>query len=578
MNRILLALDPASTLAARSVLERDGHAVVTVSPEAIFDAILRDEFDLVIADLASTDLSAIVFSRRVDVSGSAAEFLLAVSADDIASGLIGMNQGAFAFLTLPLDLEHLRLEALRALERRRLRTELSAARALLRERFSPARWLDLPALRRMRGEVDSVLPGRAPVLLVGEPGTETAALAHLIHLWGPRASGPFVPVPASIFPTRELETALRGVARSEGSGHRRPGWFERAHGGTLFFEEIARLPFEIQEWLASVLDGGPIVPIGGTTPITPDVRIVCAIHQNPEVAAANQRFAPALFERLRHSVIQLPPLRDRREEIPAIVQSVFESSGLSDLAVSSSALRWLQEQRWPGNRMELEGKLLRALLERRSPDRISLADFIHGAEDASELVRLGPHPDARPAHAEGSRGSGDAEPDAFDGADASDRPHEDFHAHEADSHEADAHDADSIVGDTHEAGYALDDDYAHDDAGLHPRQSFPSPAPSNGANGRTWDESRERTTRLEDGDRAEILEGARLARSGGGPDIADEPASLHLPEQGVDLVLLERQLIEEALDRTGGNQTHAARLLGLTRQTLIYRMQKYGIR
>jgi DNA-binding NtrC family response regulator len=573
MHRILLALDPATALMARSALERDGHAVVTAPPDSIFDAILRDDFDLVIADLECTDLSAIAFSRRVDVSGSFAEFLLAVSPSATTSGLIGMNQGAFDFVTLPLDVEHLRLKALRALERRRLRAELRAARTLLRERFSPVRWLDLPASARLRSDVEAILPGRAPVLLVGEPGTETAALAHLIHLWGHRASGPFVPVPGSIFPARELEAALRGVARSEGSGHRRPGWLERAHGGTLFFEEIARIPLEIQEWLVSVIDGGPVLPIGAAAGISPDVRILFAIHQSPDVAAVNQRLAPALFERLRRNAIQVPPLRDRREEIPGLVQEVLDSCGLENLGVTSSALRWLEEQRWPGNRMELEGTLLRALLERRSPDRISLADLVPGAEDTSDAVRLRAHPGARgepDAFGEpGARG----EPDAFDEPGARGEP--DAFDEPGARGEPDAFDESGTSG----QGPAREKAYDND-ARLHSPHQVAPPAP-NGTNGRSWTEAVERARRMENADRSRVesLERApHMTQPHYASGVEEEHGSLHLPEHGVDLVLLERQLIEEALDRTGGNQTHAARLLGLTRQTLIYRMQKYGIR
>lgn len=546
MHRILLALDPSSALVGRAALERDGHSVLVAPPAGIFDAILRDEFDLVIADLDGTDLSAITFSRRVDASRSAAEFILAVSESNSRSGLIAMNEGAFDFVTLPIEPEHLRLMALRALERHRLRGELSATRSLLRDHYSPARWLAPAPLAHLRAEVEAILPGNAPVLLVGEPGTETAPLARLIHFWGHRSAGPFVQVPSSIFPTRELEAAMRGVARSEGSPRRRPGWFERAHGGTLFFEEISRIPLELQEWLASVIESGSVLPLGAAAPIAADVRVICAIHQNPEVAEANHRFDAGLLEHLRHRMIQIPPLRDRSDEIDALVAATLESCGVRGVSLTSAALRWLKQQRWPGNRMELEATILRALLDRIVRDRISLADLVPGEDDNSEIVAL--------LHEEPAPGEGEARKPDHDPVPEVEPEHDTHRANEA--HRA------YEVRPTHEPR-----EERHAVRGTNPASGYrngPVPPVPSADRPRAYAPSSTTTE----------------SRSGANGDSTGESerGSLHLPGNGVDLVLLERQLIEEALERTEGNQTHAARLLGLTRQTLIYRMQKYGIR
>lgn len=546
MHRILLALDPSSALVGRAALERDGHSVLVSPPGQIFDAILRDEFDLVIADLDGTDLSAITFSRRVDASRSAAEFILAVSESNSRSGLIAMNDGAFDFVTLPIEPERLRLMALRALERHRLRGELSATRSLLRDRYSPARWLAPAPLAHLRGEVEAILPGRAPVLLVGEPGTETAPLARLIHFWGQRSAGPFVPVPSSIFPTRELEAAMRGVARSEGSPRRRPGWFERAHGGTLFFEEISRIPLELQEWLASVIESGSVLPLGAATPLAADVRVICAIHQNPEVAEANHRFDAGLLERLRHRMIQIPPLRDRSDEIEALVAATLESCGARAVSLTSAALQWLKQQRWPGNRMELEATILRALLDRSIRDRISLADLVPGENDNSDIAAL--------LHEEPAPGEREArKPDHHHEHEV--EPEQDTHqANEAQAYEVRrtrvSHEDRQAVRGTNPAPGYRNGPVPPLPSADRPRAYAPSPTTTESRSGANGDSTGE----------------------------SQEHGSLHLPRNGVDLVLLERQLIEEALERTQGNQTHAARLLGLTRQTLIYRMQKYGIR
>ena len=281
------------------------------------------------------------------------------------------------------------------------------------------------------------------VLILGESGTGKELVARALHYGGPRREGRFMAVNCAAIPPALLESELFGHAKGAftGADRVREGRFQSASGGTLFLDEIGEMPPELQAKLLRVLQERRVEPVGSDQSIDVDVRIIAATNQDLDRLVQMGEFRQDLFYRLNVIPLHVPPLRDRRQDIPLLVKHFLAQFGEPEVKVEQNALEKLMTNRWPGNVRELENMIERALALRVHKDRIT----------AEEIT-----------------------------------------------------------------------------------QYCPAPA------------------------------GAEFS-----PD--------EIPEEGIVLDDLEKRLIQSALNKTGNNQTRAARLLGITRQTLIYRMQKHGI-
>jgi len=224
------------------------------------------------------------------------------------------------------------------------------------------------AIRRVLTDIERVAPTQSTVLLLGETGTGKELLANAVHEMSPRRSGPFVKVNCAAISPTLIESELFGHEKGSFTGalQRRVGRFELAHGGTLFLDEIGELPLEAQSKLLRVLQERELERVGGTKPITVDVRIVCATNRNLEVEVAEKRFRADLFYRLKVFTIHVPPLRERREDVPLLVYAFVRSLG-NQLGhpldrVDDTALLLLRTYDWPGNVRELHNVLERAAI------------------------------------------------------------------------------------------------------------------------------------------------------------------------------------------------------------------------
>ena len=262
----------------------------------------------------------------------------------------------------------------KALTLRALLVENLALKRQVRDHFVQADVIgSSPAWRRVCEMVQQVAPARATVLLTGESGTGKELIAGLLHSLSPRSDHPFVTLNAAALPTTLLEAELFGYEKGAftGAHQRKPGRFELADSGTLFLDEIGDMPMEIQAKLLRVLQEGAFERLGSTRTIKADVRIITATNKDLEQEVSAQRFRADLYYRINVIALHLPPLRERRDDIPLLVahflRKYAQQNSKPITAIQQQALQHLQDYSWPGNVREMENVIERAVVLAQGP-------------------------------------------------------------------------------------------------------------------------------------------------------------------------------------------------------------------
>lgn len=450
-RHILVVDDDASLRRVTQVqLEDEGYTVATApSGEEALTVLARKPQDLVITDLSMPDMSGVDLLRTIRLDYPETTVVLVTAFGSVASAVEAMRLGAFDYITKPVNPDSLRFVVAKALEHLSLREEVHALRQVLDQKpgFEAiighskilCRALEMAA-RAAQSDVT--------VLIRGETGTGKELVAQGIHCSSGRRTSPFVIINCGAIPRDLLESELFGHTKGAFTGaiHHKKGKIEIADGGTVFLDEIAELPLELQVKLLGVIQDHQVEMLGATDKTGVDVRIIAATHRSLRAMIADGRFREDLYYRLNVVSVELPPLRKRMEDLPELVQHFFtkarQKHGRPDLKLPASLLPSFAVYHWPGNIRELENSIER-LVVLAAGDEIS-------AEDLPPFL-------------------------------------------------------------------------------TEPQAAVATP---------------------------------RLA----------------LPANGISLEAIERELIRQALIKSGWNQTHAAKNLGLTRKTLLYRMEKFGLR
>src|SRR5881296_3420572 len=360
---ILIADDEESI---RWVLERactqHGHSVVAVGNGTAALAELRARpFDVALIDIKMPDLSGLDVLQQAREARIDTLFIIMTAQNTMANAIEATKRGAYDYLTKPFDLEQVAALIARAMELRRLTRDLEHLRGELQQRH------DLvigrtPAMQEVYKVIGRVAPTDATALIEGETGTGKELIAKAIHYHSSRG-GPFVALNCSAIPNELLESELFGYERGAFTGavERRIGKFEVAAGGTLFLDEIADMPLALQTKLLRVLQEREFTRVGGRDAIRADVRIIAASNQDLEAAVRAGRFRDDLFFRLNVVRIVVPALRDRRGDIPDLIEffvdKVNRDIGTSIVGVTEDARELLVRHAWPGNVRELENAL-----------------------------------------------------------------------------------------------------------------------------------------------------------------------------------------------------------------------------
>jgi len=414
----LLVVDDNATLRrgiARALADA-GHAVAEEATGTGAVARLRDPGreppDAVITDLRLPGADGLAVLRAARARDSRTAVLLMTAFGTIELAVAAMREGAFDFVQKPFDLEQLEVRVARALDHARLVREVTDLRQERSARYAPERIVgESPAFRTALDLARRAAPTRSTVLVTGETGTGKELVAGLIHRLSPRAPGPFVQVNCAALPETLLESELFGHERGAftGAERARAGRFEQADGGTLFLDEVGDMSPAIQAKVLRVLQDQHFHRLGGTRPLRTDVRIVAATNHDLEKAIAAGRFREDLYFRLAVIGIELPPLRERPEDVPLLAEHLLaelsHELGRPGRSFTPEALERLRTHPWPGNVRELRNLVERAVLMADSP--------CIGPEDLVLVAPQGPEPDAappRPAARPGSRDPAGREP------------------------------------------------------------------------------------------------------------------------------------------------------------------------
>jgi two-component system, NtrC family, response regulator PilR len=372
-----------------------GYRVACANSAAEALAFLRSElFDAAITDIRMPDMSGIDLLREIKKHDESIEVIVMTGYPTISSAVEALKEGAYDYLTKPLIFDELEQVMQRLMERRFLRGEVHSLRTRLGEELTLNELIGAsPPMERVKDVINKVAVTDSPVLIEGESGTGKELVAAAIHRLSSRAKGPFIPVNCSAIPSDLLESEFFGHVRGAFSGAVADalGLFRGAHEGTIFLDEIAELPPALQVKLLRVLQEMQVRPVGSTKAYPVDVRVIAATNRNLEQAMVQGVFRQDLFYRLNVIRMMLPPLRERREDIPALVTHFlrrFNRRFHRDLrGITPDALNALMGFDFPGNVRELENLVERAYAM-GAREQITLADLPSFAARAAGVATI----------------------------------------------------------------------------------------------------------------------------------------------------------------------------------------------
>jgi two-component system, NtrC family, nitrogen regulation response regulator NtrX len=379
-----------------SLLDAEGYATRTAATgEAGLAAVAEAEPDVVLLDLALPGASGLDVLAALKESHAGVPIVMMSGRATLADAVQATKIGAFHFIEKPLSAEAVLLTVGSAVELRRAR-ELS--RSLAAELSAGTRLVGSSRpMQRIRELIEQVAPSDARVLITGESGTGKELAAAALHELSPRAAAPFVRVNSAAIPRELVESEMFGHERGAftGAADARRGRFELADGGTLFLDEVADLGAEAQAKLLRAIETGAFERVGGTAPIRVDVRIIAATNHDLDADRAAGRLREDLYYRLNVLRIHMPPLRQRLEDVPELVQHLMlrlrQRHGLAPAVIGADALDAMREYAWPGNVRELANvcERLAILYPGRGAGRRELAAVLHAdARPAAALDAL----------------------------------------------------------------------------------------------------------------------------------------------------------------------------------------------
>ncbi len=331
---------------------------------------------IVVSDLVMPRMGGLDLLRALQPDIDDITFVLLTAQGTVETAVEAMKNGAYDYLTKPVEPQRLRIMLERVVERHATIAENKQLRRRLREQGSFGRIVgNSPAIRRIYKTLEQAAPTQASVLIWGESGTGKELVAQTVHELSARSAQPFVAINCAAIPETLLESEIFGHEKGAFTGaiDRRLGCFELAHRGTLFLDEIAEMTPPTQVKLLRVLQERSFRRLGGRTEQTVDVRVVAATNVNPQEAVQRGKLREDLYYRLNVFAIEIPPLRERREDVPLLVEAFMQEfnqrNNRSVRAVDPEAMRALERHSWPGNIRELRNVIERATI-------VAAGDFI----------------------------------------------------------------------------------------------------------------------------------------------------------------------------------------------------------
>ncbi len=364
---LLIVDDEANTLASLSRAFRlAGHeATVCDNAAKALELAKAQHFDLILSDVVMPGKDGLSLLEDLKRQGVTAPVVMMSGQAHIEMAVRATRLGALDFLEKPISSDKLMLTVENALKLQRLESE----NRQLRQRLGRHEivWKG-EAMRRVMAQLERVAASETRVCIFGETGTGKELVARTIHERSPRSAGPFVTLNCAAVPAELIESELFGHEKGSftGASGRHIGKFEQADQGTIFLDEIGDMPLNMQAKLLRVLEEGEVERIGGDKPVIVNVRVVVATHRDLEARVREERFRQDLFHRIHVFPLLLPPLRERRDDIPALVEhfaaQVCAQNGWKTVPFTPDAIEALQSHPWPGNVRELRNMVERLML------------------------------------------------------------------------------------------------------------------------------------------------------------------------------------------------------------------------
>jgi two-component system nitrogen regulation response regulator NtrX len=374
---ILVIDDDANTLAslARAFRLAGHNATVCDNAARALELAKTERFDLILSDVVMPGRDGIALLEDLKNAGVTAPTVMISGQATIEMAVKATRLGASDFLEKPISTDKLLLTVENALRLNHLEEENRDLKRRLGRHHTV--WASA-AMREVMAQVEHVAASETRVCVRGETGTGKELIARTLHEKSPRRNGPFISLNCAAIPAELMESELFGHEKGSftGAAARHVGKFEHAHGGTLFLDEIGDMPLTMQAKLLRVLEEGEIERVGGDKPFAVDVRVVVATHRNLEEQVRQGTFREDLYHRVFVFPIQLPPLRERREDIRVLaehfVRQLTDQNNWKPKSFSAEATRALEDYSWPGNVRELRNVVERVLL-------LSPADVVEAA-------------------------------------------------------------------------------------------------------------------------------------------------------------------------------------------------------
>ena len=360
----------------RDVLSRAGHQVDVAETASVGLAKAgASQFDLVLCDINLPDMDGLSVLVRLFEMERPPTTILITAFPSVDTAVRGMKLGARDYVTKPFTPDELRMVCNRALTEDAMRGENAELRREL------ANLIGISAsMNELRRTIAKVADSEATVLISGASGTGKELVARALHYEGQRVGKPFVPVNCGALVGSLLESELFGHVKGAFSGadHAKQGLFVAARDGTIFLDEIGELPLELQPKLLRVLQDGEIKPVGGVKSTRVNVRVIAATNRDLAQAVNEGLFREDLYYRLNVITVEVPPLRERSDDIPLLAEHFAESvarrTGRGRIAITPDAMDWLKHQPWPGNVRQLENAVERAVILATGPS-LTISDF-----------------------------------------------------------------------------------------------------------------------------------------------------------------------------------------------------------
>ena len=365
----------------KEILEFEGYSVEVAENGRIgLDRALAGSYDLIFTDIKMPEMDGMEFLRAyhegMSQHGEEAPVVVITGHGSVDSAVDALKSGAFDFIQKPLDLNRLLVTTKHALDHKSLVQETKVLRKKVGKRNQMIG--ESAAIERVRAIVDKVAPTEARVLITGSNGTGKEVVAHLIHENSNRAKGPMVEVNCAAIPSELIESELFGHMKGSFTGavKDRAGKFEQADGGTLFLDEIGDMSLSAQTKVLRALQENEITRVGSDKTIKVNVRVIAATNKNLQQEIEKGNFREDLFHRLNVIPIHVPNLKDRKEDIPLLVnhfiQLICNEHGWKNKSINDEAIQALQAHDWPGNIRELRNVVERLII--LSGDTITAED------------------------------------------------------------------------------------------------------------------------------------------------------------------------------------------------------------